>query len=112
MTALKFGFGQGVWQAWMVLLRSFGFDEKWINLGFQCVSTTFFSVVINGAGSQSLNVSLNLQCRLRREKVFYLPDMWVSYVRRTWQSERDFSGVLSRLFFGLFCFCFVSIIII
>ena len=71
--------------------RSFGFDEKWIHLGFQCVSTTFFSVVINGAGSQSLNVSLNLQCRLRQEKVFDIPgiwdisltDMWVSYVERT-----------------------------
>ena len=93
------GFVEIVWVWWK--MDTFGFS---------------MSLKTCGAGSQSLNVSLNLQCRLRQEKVFYLPDiweisftdMWVSYVRRTWQSERDFSGVLSLLFFlpFLFLFCF------
>ena len=48
------------WSYLLVVLKSFGFDQRWLQWLFSFISTPNFSILVNGIPSQPFNISRGL----------------------------------------------------
>lgn len=119
--ALKIGllkaFDRVEWPFIKKALTSFGFSDCWVNLIFQCISTTSYSILLNGSPGPNFSTSRGLRQGDPLSPYLFLICMEVLYrllVKAT--EENKISGIkinknapsTSHLFFADDCFLFTK----